>query len=232
MVTLVLLPGMDGTGDLFERFVAALGSEFNVKVVSYPATEPLGYSELESIARAALPGEGPFVILGESFSGPIAISLAASCSSRLKGLVLCCSFVRNPRPAFSALKPFIGLLPWVLAPARVLSYRLFGRSTTSATRMALMHAHSRVSRSVLCSRVRSVLSIDVSAKLSVVSVPVLYLRASQDHVVPRRASKLVSELCPSAKVVQLEGPHFLLQAVPSGAARVVSAFIREVENVP
>src|SRR5438105_3993436 len=91
---------MDGTGELFAPFVAALGREFNVKVVAYPTAAPLGYDELESVARAALPAEGPYVILGESFSGPIAISLAASGSPGLKGLVLCCSFVSNPRPAF------------------------------------------------------------------------------------------------------------------------------------
>ncbi len=103
MITLLLLPGMDGTGDLFEPFAAALGSEFTVKVVRYPASEPLGYVELEAFARdRSFPAEGPFVILGESFSGPIAISLAASCSSRLKAVILCCSFVRNPRPLFAA----------------------------------------------------------------------------------------------------------------------------------
>jgi hypothetical protein len=78
MVTLVLLPGMDGTGTLFEPFVAALGHEFAVKVVDYPRAEPLGYEQLELFATAALPSEGPLILLGESFSGPIAVALAAS----------------------------------------------------------------------------------------------------------------------------------------------------------
>ena len=68
-MTLVLLPGMDGTGILVEPFVAALGSQFSVTIVRYPITEALGYAELEAVARAALPTDGPFVILGESFSG-------------------------------------------------------------------------------------------------------------------------------------------------------------------
>lgn len=230
MVTLVLLPGMDGTGTLFEAFVAALGSEFNVKVVSYPTTEPLGYPELESIARTALPSEGPFVILGESFSGPIAVSLAASCSPQLKGLVLCCTFVRNPRPVFSVLKPFIGVLPVAFVPVHFLFHLLLGRSSTAALRTALTQALARVSPSALRARLQGVLSVDVSAKLAEVDVPVLYLRASQDRLVPQTASKLVSQLCPRTEVVQLEAPHFLLQAVPSEAARIVAAFVREVEN--
>ena len=230
MVTLVLLPGMDGTGTLFEAFVAALGSEFNVKVVSYPTTEPLGYPELESIARTALPSEGPFVILGESFSGPIAVSLAASCSSQLKGLVLCCTFVRNPRPVFSVLKPFVGVLPVAFAPVHFLFHLLLGRSYTAALCTALTQALAQVSPSALRARLRAVLSVDVLAKLAEVNVPVLYLRASHDRLVPQTASKLVAQLCPHAEVVQLEAPHFLLQAVPSEAARIVAAFVREVEN--
>ena len=74
-MTLVLLPGMDGTGDLFAAFLSAPGCDLDVKVVSYPTDVALGYADLEAFARAALPTDRPFVILGESFSGPIAISI-------------------------------------------------------------------------------------------------------------------------------------------------------------
>ena len=230
MVTLVLLPGMDGTGTLFEPFIAALGSEFRVEVVRYPLAEPLGYAELEAFARAALPTEGPFVILGESFSGPIAVSLAASCSSQLKGLVLCCTFVRNPRPLFSGLQPLVRMLPVAMVPVGVLSHMLLGTFTTAALRLALAQAIARVTPAAFRARLQAVLSVNVSAKLSALTVPALYLRASRDRVVPRAASKLVSQLNPRARVVEVEGPHFLLQAAPSEAARVVGAFVREVQN--
>jgi pimeloyl-ACP methyl ester carboxylesterase len=221
---------MDGTGTLFEPFVAALGHKFNVKVVSYPASEPLGYSDLESIARAALPTEGPFVVLGESFSGPLAVSIAACCSSRLKGLVLCCTFLRNPRPVFSTLKSFVGVLPVGFVPVRVLSHLLLGRFSTAASRMVLSRALAQVSPSALRARLRAVLAVDVSAKLAQVRVPVLCLRASQDRVVPRAASSPVAQFCPRAKVVPLEAPHFLLQTVPSKAAHVIAAFVRDLED--
>jgi hypothetical protein len=32
MITLVLLPGMDGTGELFEPFIAALGDDFEGEI--------------------------------------------------------------------------------------------------------------------------------------------------------------------------------------------------------
>lgn len=229
MVTLILLPGLDGTGTLFDAFVAALGTEFKVKVVSYPATEPLDYAELEAIARSALPAEGSFVILGESFSGPIAVSLAASCSAQLKGLVLCCTFVRNPRPVFAVFKPVLGLLPIASAPVSIFIRLLLDRASTAALRSAITQAMAQLSPSVLRARIRAILSVDVSSKLAEVNVPVLYLRAAQDHFVPQIASQLVTQLCPGAQVVAVEAPHFLLQAAPSEAAKIIAAFIRAVE---
>ncbi|MGH3626194.1 MAG: hypothetical protein ACRDRL_01935, partial [Sciscionella sp.] len=68
---------MDGTGDLFAPLIDALGDNIPCSVVRYP-DESLDYAGHEAIARAALPANGPYVILGESFSGPIAVSIAAS----------------------------------------------------------------------------------------------------------------------------------------------------------
>jgi len=229
MVTLVLLPGMDGTGQLFAPFLAALGCEIDVKVVRYPNREPLGYAELEAVARAVLP-EGPFVLLGESFSGPIAIALAASGSPHLKGLVLCCSFARNPRPLFSGLRSLVGVLPVAAAPIGVLSRLLLGRFETPELRAAFGKALEQVSPAALRARLRSVLTFDVSAQLRASTVPTLYLQATCDRVVPAAASQLVSNLKPSTRVVQFDAPHFLLQAASVEAARVVGEFVHEVQR--
>jgi len=89
---------MDGTGDLFAPFCAALGDEYETIIVRYPPNEILGYGELTALAQSCLPGDRPFVLLAESFSGPVAITLAAEKRNGLAGLILCASFARNPRP--------------------------------------------------------------------------------------------------------------------------------------
>src|ERR1700722_12941492 len=94
--TLILLPGLDGTGKLFAEFLKALDLGVSASVVSYPPEVPLGYHELEPIVRAALPAHDPFVLLGESFSGPLAIRIAADPPPALKGLILCVTFASNP----------------------------------------------------------------------------------------------------------------------------------------
>src|SRR6185369_2945536 len=93
---LVLLPGMDGTGILFEPLLEILPPELEAQVVSYPTHKPCGYEELAGLVAAALPKDGPFIILGESFSGPLAIMAAHAQPPGLKGIVLCASFARSP----------------------------------------------------------------------------------------------------------------------------------------
>ena len=232
MLTILLLPGMDGTGSLFEPFAAALGKEFRVQVVGYPATGELGYAELERHVRGHLPKDGPFVILGESFSGPIAVSLAASCPPGLAGIVLCSTFVRNPRPAFGWLRHFIGALPVKLAPLPVLDALLLGRFSTPALRSLLGAAMSSVSAQALRSRLRAVLSTDVSEKLGAVRVPSLYLLATHDRVVPASSLRHIQDVLPTVWVEPIDAPHFLLQAAPAEAADALARFMTPLQNPP
>lgn len=229
MLTIVLLPGMDGTGDLFAPFVEALGGEFNVQVVRYPTMGSLGYEELETIARSSLPSKGSFVVLGESFSGPIAVSIAASQPPGLVGLIMCSTFVRNPRPTFRALSSLVNLLPVTLMPITVLNYLLLGRYSTTTLRSALASAISQVSASALQARVKAVLSNDVSVKFKTLKIPVLYLLAKYDRVVPPNAVEHMVRTLPITQVVPVAAPHFLLQAAPGAAANFVGAFMRKVQ---
>ena len=52
-LSLVLLPGMDGTGRLFEPFLANFREAWRPIVVRYPTDRSLGYAELLSLVEAA-----------------------------------------------------------------------------------------------------------------------------------------------------------------------------------
>ncbi|MBK5413220.1 alpha/beta fold hydrolase [Pseudomonas sp. TH31] len=224
--TLVLLPGMDGTGELFQAFVAALENACDTVVVTYPCDIPLNHGELQAIARQALPTDRPFVLLGESFSGPIALSLTALNLPLQVGLVLCCTFASNPRPLFRRLGFLRNMLPVGLVPARWLSPLLLGRFSSAALRTALSRAINKVKPSVMRERLRSVLDIDVSAQLARINVPTVYLRATQDRVVPKAACMRISELKPQVQVIEVDAPHCLLQAAPDTSAHLVIEFLR------
>src|SRR5713226_3154653 len=89
----LLLPGMDGTGKLFTSFERQLSPELHPRIISYPPDRVLGYQQLLGEIRVS---PGPFAIVAESFSGPLAIELASRYANRLCALVLVASFVRNP----------------------------------------------------------------------------------------------------------------------------------------
>lgn len=222
---LMLLPGMDGTGDLFAPLVRALSDRLTVQVVRYPVDRDAGYDELMAFARTQLPTDSPFVLLGESFSGPIAIRLAAEAPANLRGLVLCCSFVRNPRPSLAWLRGFVRWLPIRAAPTSLMAALLFGRWSSDEWRAVLARTLVQVSPAAMRARMRAVLSVDVSADWVRVEVPTLYLRATQDRVVPASVAREVMQLKPDTRIVELSGPHFLLQVAPAEAVQAIQAFV-------
>jgi pimeloyl-ACP methyl ester carboxylesterase len=226
MTTLVLLPGMDGTGLLFADFIAALGADFEVRVCTYPSDRAVGYAELEALARAFLPRDRPFTMLAESFSGPLAISIAASSPPGLRALVLCCSFSRNPRPLLARFGTMFNLVPTKLLSAFAGTRLLLGRSSTVGQRTALRRALAIVSPSTLAARLKALAKIDVSDKLRQLHIPILYLRATKDYLVPRAACKQIVRMAPHTQIADIDGPHLLLQAAPIPAARVVAEFSR------
>ena len=227
-MTLVLLPGMDGSGELFAGFVAALGEGIAPLVLSYPPNQPLDYHGLADFARARLPVDQPYVLLGESFSGPVAIALAASRPPDLVGLILSCTFARNPVPL---LRRFAGLIPFLPISSKFTGLAmplLLGGHATPGLRRTLRAVLDQVRPAVLRTRMRAVLAFDYSARLLDVTVPVLYLQARQDRVVSRGSARHITSLLPSVKVVVLDGPHLLLQAAPVEAASVVREFAGQV----
>jgi pimeloyl-ACP methyl ester carboxylesterase len=229
MTTLVLLPGMDGTGALFESFVACLPEGVEAKVASYPVDEKLGYDALVERVLRELARDEPFALLGESFSGPVAVAVAAR--STPVALILACSFVTNPRPALAPLAP---LLAWLPAPGRWLdplaSFALLGHHATPELRQALSRAMRAVAPDVLRHRAASVQGVDAGPALASVRCPVLYLRASEDRVVPPTCAAEVVRIRPDATVTVLDGPHCLLQTQPAAAADVITTFLRRVKS--
>jgi pimeloyl-ACP methyl ester carboxylesterase len=226
MTRLVLLPGMDGTGDLFGAFAQAVRVE--TQIVRYPTDRALGYSELEQLVISDLPSHEPYFLLGESFSGPIAISIAARRPANLCGVVLCCSFARNPRPG---LGPLRGLVNWLpdRPPIDPLMWFLAGRFSTPELREALSRALVQVSPPALRARMTAVTDVNVVPQLRSIAVPLMYLRASEDRVVPAASSQTILENVPESRTEEVVGPHLLLQTRPKEAATMVEDFLQATD---
>lgn len=228
MPKLLLMPGLDGTGQLLTDFIAALPTSFHTVTLQYPNLQFASYSELEDFVREQCTVTEPFIIVAESFSTPLAIQYASSHPANLQGLVLCAGFVTSPVQGWRRLlgwwlSPLLFRVPfpnfaaelWLIgpdAPARLLS----------ALRLAIRSVRPKA----LSARVRAVLSCDMRAELSQIAVPILYLRPNQDRLVNSASLSEIRQIKPKMSVEELEGPHLLLQRQPHKAAEVIAEFVR------
>jgi pimeloyl-ACP methyl ester carboxylesterase len=226
MTTLVLLPGMDGTGRLFAPLLPFLGPEHEPVVVGYPGAVPLDYQELLPLVLAALPQSGRFVLLGESFSGPLAVMASARRPPGLVALVLCASFVCSPLPAALALMAPL-LRGWCLRliPSALQARVLLGRTPPAGLASEVRQAIAAVAPPVLAGRIRQVLAVDARRQLGLAGVPILYLQAGRDRLVPPRCARLVQRLEPRTSVVRIDAPHLVLQTAPAEAAEAIRTFV-------
>lgn len=227
---LVLLPGLDGTGDLFRDFIVALGNEFEVEIVSYPVNECLSYAALAKRLRASLEHSRPYVLVAESFSTPLAVQIAADQTDNLVGLVLCAGFVSNPvssvlRPVFSVLAPTAFRIQF---PALIARYFLLGSESSPQSIAALQTTVAKVEPQVLATRLRAVLSCNVSESLLRIEVPTLYIRATRDRLVGVSSLKEILRINSRITVETIDGPHLILQQEPERAAAMVTKFIRQI----
>jgi pimeloyl-ACP methyl ester carboxylesterase len=225
MVALVVLPGMDGTAAPRANFAAALGFGIEPQIVSYPPDPTLGYAELEALVRTSIPTDRPYVLLGESFSGPIAISIAASRPPQLVGLILCVTFARNPLPLLGSMPWLLPLVPFGLAPMRVINAVLLGRFANAPLVEALRVTFDEIPATTFKARLGAVARVDMRPALANVEVPVLYLRATEDRLVAHYCAETIARVATQTRIVDIEAPHMLLQVNPAAAAAAVKTFI-------
>lgn len=222
MTRAILLPGMDGTGELLTDFAAALAPELDADIVSYPRDVVLDYPDLVAFVRDRLPREEPFVLIAESFSGPVAISLAASRPEGLIGVVLCASFAQAPQPGkLRLLARLHRLLPLHKLPLHPAMFTLMGRWASREWRQRIRTAIGSVDAAVLRGRMMAAADVDVTAQISVIACPLLYLKGSHDRLVDTDSWRAIRDRSANAVCMEIEGPHFLLQAKPRECAAAI-----------
>ena len=228
---LVLLPGLDGTGKLFAEFLKVLHPSVSAQVVPYPSDIPLGYDELESLVRAALPTQGRFVLLGESFSGPLAIRIAARPPPGLAGLILCVTFASNPYPYLGWARGLAAFLPLKSLPRWLRAPLMWGSASPSKAPHQSERAMAGVAARVIRRRIAALLAVDETATLAKISVPTLVLCAIRDRVVSQAATMRMMRGIRRARRVDVDGPHLLLMTRPVECADAVLSFSREVQTI-
>ncbi len=220
---------MDGTGRLFGPLVAALPRVVHAVPVTYPGDHSFGYRELLPLVGAHSAGRA-YVVLGESFSGPLALLHAATRPQNLQAVVLVASFAKNPTPrGLTPLLSALGAMPFrITAPKAIVRFLLTGFDAPTELVRDAADVMRRSAPGALAHRLRAVFDVDVRDQLSEVDVPVLYLLGTRDRLVGRRGLRCLRESLPNMQVMELDAPHLLLQRRPAEAAGAIVTFLREI----
>lgn len=222
----LLLPGLDGSGRLFAPLLGAGPRAFRPEVLSYPPDEPLGYDDLVARVRRRLP-RGRFVLVAESFSGPVAVRLAAARPPGLAALVLAATFLHEPlNPVLHPIRGLVGARFFgVPMPAAVVRWFMAGNDAPDAIVREVQRAVGAVSPDVLAHRSAEALRVDVRADLARVEVPVLLVSPARDRLIRTDVTEEVLAIRPDAEVALLEAPHMVLQRCPHASLARIEEFL-------
>lgn len=222
----LLLPGLDGTGRLFEPFVARASGALDFRILSYPPRHFMGYEALAERALEELPKDRPFALLGESFGGPLAIRVAAASPPGLVGLVLTSTFHRRPAPTALALLRLLSPAYFHLPlPAHAVRLLLAGPEGEDALVREVQSAVASVKGAVMAARAREAMRVDASDALRRVNVPVLFLGGKRDRLLRTALPIEVRALRADVEIRMLEAPHLVLQTRPAEAMAIIEEFL-------
>ena len=219
---IVVLPGMDGTGKLFEPFVARLSRSRRVEVIAYPVNQPLDYAGLTDFVLRRVPHE-PYLIAGESFGGPLAIEVAAR-DAHVAGLALVSTFARHPLPAW--LEPPSRWIKVASLPRALIEGLLLGNEPAPAVRERLARILPTITPETMRARTTAVLRVDKRDRLKSLRCPILCITATKDLLLGARGLRDIHGLRPDCTVELIDGPHMLLETRPDAVADVIEGWCR------
>lgn len=222
----VLLPGLDGTGRLFAPFVAEAARALDLVTLAFPADRVLTYQELEEHVLPRLPRGRPYALLGESFSGPLALRLAARRPPGLAALVLAASFHRRPAARTMALlRPLAPAFFRLPLPAHAVRLLLAGPDASDALVAEVQAGTASVKPAVMAARAAEALRADASEEVRSCPVPLLFLWGRDDRLLRSALPIEIRALSPRAVIRTLPTPHLVLQRAPREALAEIQAFL-------
>lgn len=219
--TIVLVPGLDGTGRLFYRQVPLLARSY--RVVTYALRDSARTMEtliadLATVIETVAPDERRATIVGESFGGALALSFALSRPERVDRLIILNSFPYfAPQWRLRLAILALASLPWgtMKIVRRLTAFRLHSPHTHRTEIRTFMTLTALASRDGYVNRLRILQQYDVRARLRELRAETLYLAADCDHLIPSVAQAgLMNTRTPRSAMQVLKGHGHICLIAP------------------
>ncbi len=216
--TVLILPGLDGTDLMLGEFCERFARSRCVVAKTLPSDPEADYAALANHFSDFVQNLASCHIIAQSFSGPIGVLLAHRYPQVVTRLTLVASFVTSPVPKTAAILPWSAMFRLPL-PSLVAGHFFVGgcKSLVPTLRSAIRQN----TPAVLRHRFRLVQNVDVSSEYSNLKCRLEYLRPTKDRLVPRRCVDQMVVLNPDTTILNIDGPHLILETQPEKASQII-----------
>lgn len=217
----VLVPGMNGSGELVYRQIPSLRQSYRVATYSLRDDAPTLNVLADDLARVieeVAPAERRAIVVGESFGGAVALTLALIHPERVSALIILNSF-----PYFGSQVRLqlaiagLNILPWrgLGLMRQLMAFRLHSRQTHRAEVKRFIELTARATRRGYLNRLKLLRDYDVRSRLREVCHPTLFLAAEGDHLVPAVAqARYMADRVPASVLRVLAGHGHICLIAP------------------
>lgn len=212
---------MDGTGLLFYRQVPLLAQSYRVATYALrdsAASMDVLVDDLARVIETVAPAGREAIVVGESFGGALALSLAVARPERVSALIVLNSFPYfTPQVRLHLARFGLGVLPWgaMGLVRRLTASRLHSHHTHRDEVHRFLELTALATRLGYLNRLRLLTQYDLRRQLTAVRAPTLFLAAEHDHLVPSvREAEYMAARVPGAAVRVLEGHGHICLIAP------------------
>jgi len=217
----VLVSGLDGTGQLFYRQVPLLAQTHRVATYALrdnAATMERLIDDLAQVIDTAAPEQRRATLIGESFGGALALSFALARPEQVEALVILNSFPHfTPQVRLRLAVLGVSALPWGAMGLirRLTAFRMHSRHTHRQELRTFMARTASATRAGYLNRLKLLTRYDVRERLAELRAPTLFLAAEQDHLVPSVAqAEYMARRVPGSTVRVLSGHGHICLIAP------------------
>ncbi|MBV7314993.1 alpha/beta fold hydrolase [Shewanella sp. NIFS-20-20] len=228
-MTVILLPGLDGTGLLLKQLYHQLNQSMAVKLYTLDNVAGTSYIEQAATIAQEITSE-PVILVAESYSGRIAYELCQLRPMQVQAVVFIASFISSP----SQLSRLAHWLPislmrpnpvssWLL---HWLAFNLIGKRTRVEP---IWHALSQANPLMLHHRLSNIAALKVPH--AVIDCPAIYIKPHRDKLVSHTALALLKAVFANCTVINIAGGHFIAQTHPNECADIILNLVSTASHV-
>jgi len=217
---------MDGTGELFTEFLSYYDGDH--LVISLSESGPQDHATLANVINKKMPTED-YILLAESFAGGIVPELLKLNISHMKGVIFVASFLSSPNKYLLQIAKLLPIKSLASAPLSTIFHKFFllGQEVSKE----LLSKFITVTKSIPDLVLKSRLEVMSQQRLPTTTsdIPSIYIQALSDKLISPQKSLEFTKIFTNIKYIEIEGPHFILQAKPREAALLVNKLIQSGE---